>query len=50
MADSVTGMSQRRLVLHFGIKDTIIMGDKSAGLKINENVRAFETSDSHLGS
>jgi hypothetical protein len=39
MAQSVTGMSKRRLVLHFGLKDTIIVNDKAAGLQTNENVR-----------
>jgi hypothetical protein len=42
MADSVTGISRRRLVLHFGIKDTIIASDKAAGLKTNENVSALK--------
>jgi hypothetical protein len=39
MTEPVTGISQRRLVLHFGIKDTIIACDKAAILKTNENVR-----------
>jgi hypothetical protein len=40
MTEAVTGISQRRLVLHFGIKDSIIASDKAAGLKTNENVSA----------
>jgi hypothetical protein len=39
MTEAVTGISKRRLVLHFGIKDTIIASEKAAGLKTNENVR-----------
>lgn len=35
----VTGITNRRLVLHFGVKDTIIAIDRAAGLKTTENVR-----------
>jgi len=41
MAESVTGMSKRRLVLHFGLKDTILACDKASDLKTNENVSLF---------
>jgi len=41
---SVTGLTKRRLVLHFGLKNTILACDKASGLKTSENVRFLPSS------